>query len=305
MASAVLVADPMHLVHGTTMPRFLALILLAAALTAVDQPRLVIALKPDKNPEAMAAERGELSRLLAAALGRSVEVIVPTSAAVISTGLANGTIDAAHVASTDIAKESLDPTKPAPARVALAVQLHGKTSYSSIWLTLADKPYTGIAQLAGKPVAFASRTSTSGCIVPLYDLQQKDLIKAGGSPADFFGSGNVFYGTGYVSAVERVLDGSAEAAAVSDYVFAGGKHLTPEQKARLRILASQGPVPTHVLVIRTALPVTEGAALAKAIAGLEGGLRDRVFGGALVEVDEQAHLAPIRAALAAVKAMKL
>jgi phosphate/phosphite/phosphonate ABC transporter binding protein len=285
--------------------RFLSLALLATALVAADQPRLVIALKPDKNPEAMAAERGELSRLLGAAVGRPVEVIVPTSAAVISTGLANGTIDAAHIAATDFAKEVINPEKPALARIALAVQVKGKTSYSSIWLTLADKPYTSIAQLAGKPVAFASRTSTSGCIVPLYDLQQKELIKAGGSPADFFGSGNVFYGTGYVSAVERVLDGSAEAAAVSDYVFEGDKHLKPEQKARLKVLASQGPVPTHVLAIRIALPSTEAATLTKAIAGLEAGLRDRVFGGPLVEVDEQAHLAPIRAALAAVKAMKL
>ncbi|MBI5940847.1 MAG: phosphate/phosphite/phosphonate ABC transporter substrate-binding protein [Caulobacterales bacterium] len=287
------------------MTRFLALVFVATMLAAADQPRLVIALKPDKNPEAMAAERGELSRLLGAAVGRPVEVIVPTSAAVISTGLTNGTIDAAHVASTDFAKEAIDPAKPAPAHIALAVQVKGKTSYSSVWLTLADKPYSGIAQLAGKPVAFASRTSTSGCIVPLYDLQQKDLIKAGGSPTDFFGVGNVFYGTGYVSAVERVLDGSAEAAAVSDYVFEGDKHLTPEQKARLKVLASQGPVPTHVLVIRSALPAKEGAALAKAITNLEAGLRDRVFGGALVEVDEQVHLAPIRAALAAVKAMKL
>ncbi|MEK7413782.1 MAG: hypothetical protein AAB263_10760 [Planctomycetota bacterium] len=71
----------------------------------------------------------------------------------ISTGLANGTIDAAHVASTDFAKEAIDPAKPAPARIALAVHVKGKTSYSSIWLTLADKPYTGIVQLAGKPVA--------------------------------------------------------------------------------------------------------------------------------------------------------
>ena len=287
------------------MSRFLALVILAAALAAADQPRLVIALKPDKNPEAMAAERGELARLLGASLGRQVEVIVPTSAAVISTGIANGTIDAAHVASTDFAKDAIDPAKPGPARIALAVQVKGATSYRSIWLTLANKPYAGVADLAGKPVAFASRTSTSGCIVPLFDLQQKGLIKAGGSPAEFFGVGNVFYGTGYVSAVERVLDGSAEAAAVSDYVFEGDKYLKPEQKARLRVLASQGPVPTHVLVIRTALPAAEAAALAKAIAGLEAGLRDRVFGGPLVEVDELAHLAPIRAALAAVKAMTL
>lgn len=287
------------------MVRLLAVLLLATALCAAEQPKLVLALKPDKNPEAMAAERGELSRLLGAALGRSVEVIVPTSAAVISTGLANGTIDAAHVASTDLAKEAPEAGKPAPARIALAVQVKGKTSYSSVWLTLADKPYAAVKELAGKPVAFASRTSTSGCIVPLYDLQQQGLIAAGGSPADFFGAGNVFYGTGYVSAVERVLDGSAEACAVSDYVFEGDKHLKPEQKARLKVLASQGPVPTHVLAVRSALPTPEAQALADAVAALEADLRDRVFGGPLVAVDETAHLAPIRAALAAVKAMKL
>lgn len=287
------------------MPRLLALLALATVLIAADQPKMVLALKPDKNPEAMSAERGELGRLLGAALGREVEVIVPTSAAVIATGIANGTIDAAHVASTDFAKEAMDPAKPGNARIALAVQLKGKTSYSSIWLTRSDKPYADVAALAGKPVAFASRTSTSGCIVPLFDLQQKGLIRAGGAPADFFGAGNVFYGTGYVSAVERVLDGSAEAAAVSDYVFEGDKHLKPEQKAKLRVLATQGPVPTHVLAIRSALAPAEAKSLTAAIAGLEAGLRDRVFGGALVEVDEQAHLAPIRAALAAVKAMTL
>lgn len=287
------------------MIRLLALLLALATLAGADQPKLVIALKPDKNPEAMAAERGELARLLAATLGRGVEVIVPTSAAVIATGIANGTIDAAHVASTDFAKESPTPGAQAPARIALAVQVKGQTSYSSVWLTLAEKPYAGIKDLAGKPVAFASRTSTSGCIVPLYDLQQQGLIAAGGSPADVFGAGNVFYGTGYVSAVERVLDGSAEACAVSDYVIEGDKHLKPEQKARLRILARQGPVPTHVLAVRTALPAADAAALTAAIAALDPALRDRVFGGPLVEVDEQAHLAPIRAALAAVKAMKL
>lgn len=287
------------------MYRPIILALLAAVLAAADQPRLVVALKPDKNPEAMAAERGELARILGGALGRAVEVIVPTSAAVISTGLANGTIDAAHVAASDFAKDAMDPAAPAAARIALAVQVKGRTTYSSIWLTLADKPYAGVAQLAGKPVAFASRTSTSGCIVPLFDLQQQGLIKPGGSPADLFGAGNVFYGTGYVSAVERVLDGSAEAAAVSDYVFEGDKHLKPEQKARLRVLATQGPVPTHVLALRSGLPAAEAAALTRAVAGVEPGLRDRVFGGPLVEVDAQAHLAPIRAALAAVKAMTL
>jgi hypothetical protein len=60
-----------------------------------------------------------------------------------------------------------------------------------------------------------------------------------------------------------------------------------------------------VIAARRALPEADRAALAKALAGIDASLRDRVFGGPLVTVDETAHLAPIRAALAAVQAMKL
>jgi len=272
-------------------------------ISAADQPRLVLALKPDKNPEAMSVERADLGRVLSQTLGRQVEVIIPISAAIISTGFANGTIDASHLSATDFAKDAM--SGDGPARIARAVQVGGLTTYSSVWVTLSDKPYTSVRDLASRPVAFASRTSTSGCIVPLYHLQQLSLIAPGGGPADFFGAGNVFYGTGYVSAVDRVLDGSAEAAAVSDYVLSGTKYLKPEQQARLRVLATQGPVPTHVLAVRRNLARPDADALVSAIANIEPGLRDRVFGGPLIQVDEQAHLAPIRAALQAVQSMKL
>ena len=56
-------------------------------------------------------------------------------------------------------------------------------------------------------------------------------------------SGHVWFGSGYVSAVERVLSGDAEAAAVSYYVLDKDKHLTVEQRQKLRRLAEQGPCP--------------------------------------------------------------
>ena len=54
--------------------------------------KVVVALKPDKDPDAMIAEREQLSKYLSGELGRSVEVIVPLSATVILEGLSNGTI---------------------------------------------------------------------------------------------------------------------------------------------------------------------------------------------------------------------
>lgn len=276
------------------------LLLLATGLAAAEPGRLVIALKPDKDPEAMAAERAQLAAVLAPALARPVDVIVPLSGAVIAEGLANGSLDAAFVSAADLVKLP----EPRPATVLLAAQVRGATSYRSVWLVRADAPYAGIADLRGRPVAFASRTSTSGCVVPLWDLHRRGLLGDAG-PAAFFGPGNCWYGTGYVSAVERLLAGDAEAAAVSDYVYDGDKHLRPEQKARLRVLASQGPVPTHVLAVRRTLAASERDALRAAAAGLEAGLRDRLFGGPLVAVDEEAHLRPAAEAFAIVSRLRL
>jgi phosphonate transport system substrate-binding protein len=287
----------LHFIRATCLT---ALIALAGASEAA-LTKVVVALKPDKNPEAMAGERKELAAALGARLGLPVEVIVPMSGAVLMEGLTNGSVDLGWLASTDVAK--LPP--PRPVGVLLAARLKGETSYRSVWLTLKERTYASPADLRGRPVAFASKTSTSGCIVPLHDLVQKGLVTVGGGPEGFFGKGNCWYGTGYVSAVERVLAGEAEAAAVSDYVYDGGKHLTAEQKDRLRVLASQGPVPTHVLGVRTSLATGERDRLRMAVLQLEPALRNRVFGGELIQVDEAAHLAPIAAALATVQAMKL
>ncbi len=285
----------------------LALTLGSSALAA-EPAKLVLALKPDKNPEAMLTERAALAAALTPLMGKPVEVIVPLSAAVITEGLANGTIDAAHLASTDLAKLAPDAAATGPATLLLAVEVNGKTTYSSVWLGLKDQPFDGVASLKGQRVAFASKTSTSGGVIPLYDLSQRGLIPAGQGPEAFFGAGNVWYGTGYVSAVERVLSGEAAAAAVSDYVFNGDKHLNAEQKAKLKIVATQGPVPTHVVAVSRLVSEATRTTLRDALLGLgkaDAGLRDKVFGGPLVTVDEATHLQPIRAALATVKAMTL
>ncbi len=265
--------------------------------TTPDSKEFVIALKPDKDPDKMLEERGALKTFLEAKLGKKVEVIIPTSGAVIIEGLGNGTIDLAYLSATDMVTARENNS----GEILLAGEIDGKTTYESYWVTLADKPYKTIADLKGKPVAFSSKTSTSGGIVPIHNLIQAGLIPPGGKPEDFFGEGNVWYGSGYVSAVERVLAGQSEAAAVSYYVLDKDKHLTAEQRSKLSKLQAQGPVPTHVLTVRSKLSPKNKAALRAALLELNGegntDLRDKVFTSELVIVDETAHLAPIIQAL--------
>ena len=265
---------------------------LASPVLGLSADRVVVALKPDKNPDAMLAERKALSETLSKRLGKPVDVIVPLSSAVITEGLANGSIDLAFVSATDMVK--IRDSKSGS--LLLAAQENGKTGYASYWVTLSDKPYRNVEELRGRPIAFSSKSSTSGFLIPLLDLRTRGLVRDGDAPEVFFGEGNVWYGTGYVSAIERVLSGEAEAAAVSDYVLNKDKHLTPEQKARLRKLQEQGPVPTHVLAISSHLSESDRLALRGAILELKG-----AAGSALpvefVEVDPAVHLKPVDEAL--------
>lgn len=282
--------------------RLASLVALAGALTLAGgsslhaSEKLVVALKPDKNPEQMLAERRALADHLQGALGRPAEVIVPLSAAVILEGLANGTVDLAYLSASDM----LNARRAQSADVLLAGEIGGRTEYRSYWVALADRPLSKVEDLRGRRVAFSSRTSTSGYVIPHADLVRKGLLKTGAAPEQFFGAGNVWYGSGYVSAVERVLSGEAEAAAISYYVLDEDKHLSLEQRRRLKKVAEQGPVPTHVLAVRRTLTGAPREALLRALLALNeparAALRDKVFTSKLVAVDEAKHLAPLEEA---------
>lgn len=264
------------------------------AIFAESPKEVIIALKPDKNPEQMQSERAQLEKVLSENLGTKVKVIIPISSAVILQGFANGTIDLGYLSSLDM----VNAEKIKAADVLLAGEINGKTSYESYWLTKKVNKAKTIKDLKKKPVAFASRTSTSGYLIPFWDLIQSGELKPKESVEKYFSS--VFYGTGYVSAIQKVLDGTVEAAAVSDYVFLGDKHLSVEEKSQLRILDTQGPVPTHVIAVRSTMDRKIQSQLRTALLKLNDShqpLRDKVFTSKLVEVDSQKHLSTTREAL--------
>jgi phosphonate transport system substrate-binding protein len=283
--------------------RPLLLIALAAALALstparaeVGLQKVVVALKPDKDPDQMLQERKRLSDFLSKKLGRPVEVIVPLSSSVIIEGFANGTVDLGYLSATDMVVAQ----KKNAGQILLAGEIDGRNSYQSYWLALKEKPYSKVEDLKGKAVAFASKTSTSGYLIPVWDLKRKGLLTKP-DPEEFFGKGNLFYGTGYVSAVERVLNGQAEAAAVSYYVLDKDKHLTVEQRAKLKKLAEQGPVPTHVIALRSSISESDREMLRKALETMNEKeneqLRDKLFTSKLVPVNAEEHLRSIREAL--------
>jgi phosphonate transport system substrate-binding protein len=244
--------------------------------------KVVIALKPDKNPEAMVEDKRLLEAALTESLGTDVEVIIPLSGAVIREGFANGTVDIGYLSSTEAVKND------DVADILLAGQIEGKPYYTSYWIARKDAPYSSIADLEGQPVAFSSRTSTSGFLIPVWDLVKSGLMTPETGPEGFFGEDNVFYGTGYVSAARQVLSGAAEAAAVSYYVLDKDKHLSAEERAQLKQIDTQGPVPSHTFCVRDSLSASDRAILKEALLAMNDThpeLVERVFSSILIEVD--------------------
>ena len=264
--------------------------------------KLIIALKANKNPEKMLAEKHDLEKYLAGKLNRQVEVIIPTDSATVVESFRNGTLDLGYLSSTDAARNLDQKT----ASILLVHLKNGKPHYNSIWLTLKNKPYQSVTELKGKPVAFASRSSTSGFLIPTWDLAKQGFVGPDKSLTDYFSQ--TVYGTGYVSAVEKVLSGEVEAAAVSDYVFKGdNKYLSDAQKAKLKIVQEQGPVPAHTLCIRGSISPNDRDFLQKALLEMNEEnpeLRDRIFNGELVVVQEDEHLRVTREALEVQKTLR-
>ncbi len=271
--------------------------------SSISPQKIVVALEPDKDPDAMLEDRRAIEAYLSGQLNQPVEAIVPLSSAVIYEGLRNGTIDIAYLSSTAAAKLIESGTID----ILLAELIDGQPFYQSYWIGLKEAPYTSVADLRGKPIAFSSRTSTSGFLIPVWDLYEQGLITLEGGPVSFFGEGNVFYGTGYVSAAERVLNGAAEAAAVSYYVLDKDKHLSAEQRDRLKVIDTQGPVPTHVIVVRSALEPKMQAALRDAFSAMNTEaveLRDRIFDAPLAPADAATHLQTSLEALELMRTMR-
>ena len=264
--------------------------------------QLVIALKANKNPEKMLAEKEALEKYLSEKLARQVKVIIPTSSAAIVESFKNGTLDIGYLSSTDAARNLDD----AAASILLIHLKNGNPHYNSIWLSLKNKDYDSIEDLKDKPVAFASHSSTSGFLIPTWDLSKRGLVGPQKALTDYFAQ--TIYGTGYVSAVEKVLNGEVEAAAVSDYVYKGdNKYLSDEQKAKLKIVQEQGPVPSHTICYRLSLSAADRDVIRQTLLGMNEDnpeLRDKVFNGELVAVNPEEHLKITREALEVQKTLK-
>ena len=216
---------------------------------AQDEPqvtKLVFAFQPQENPEALSPNANQLAAFLQERIGLPCEVFLPTSYAAVVEALRGQNADVAYFSGWPY----LMAHRMADVELLVAETRAGQPFYYSQWYVLADSAIQTTADLKGKHIAFTSPTSTSGYLFPLAKVIQDGHLKTGEDPKSFFGE--VLFAGGYEQALKALVHGKVEAAAASDYAFA--RYLSPEEQAKLRVLVKQGPVPTHGIGVRKALP---------------------------------------------------
>jgi len=182
----------------------------------------------------------------------------------------------------------------------------GGHTYRSIFVVPKDSPLKTRAsnnqtlqQLRGKKIAFTSPTSGSGFIFPVAEMVKQGLVPNRDRLKDYFKQ--VTYGNGYSGALQAVLRGQADVAAVSEYTLRP-PYITATEAKKLRVLAFVSNVPAHGVAIDDDIPTATRNKLINAMMKLNEPannklLKDLGNATSLVRVDHNRHLNPMREAL--------
>ncbi|GAB1539631.1 hypothetical protein NUACC21_22980 [Scytonema sp. NUACC21] len=182
----------------------------------------------------------------------------------------------------------------------------GKYTYNSVFvvpkasaLKTLNSGKATLEQLRGKRMAFTSPTSGSGFIFPTSELVKQELVKNRDRLDSFFGQ--VSYGGNYSKALQAVLRGQADVAAVSEYAL-NPPYITAAEKNQLRVLYKISGVPAHGVAIDDDVPAPTREKIINAMLKLNQPQNNQLLKNLynsteLVKVDHNTHLGPVREAL--------
>ena len=238
---------------------FVLLILVVAPARAADPAEIVFIFQKQKDPTKTQTDADKVAAALSTEIGVPVRATVPGDYSASVAALVAKKADFAYVSSLPF----LLARRDGGATLLLAEQRTdargvARTDYDSVFVVPVDSPLKDVSDLISQSktlrFCFTSPTSTSGYIMPYYRFVKEGLLKPGQDVRDVFSQTS--FGGGYTQALEQLLAGRADVAAVSDYVMEGAKvdtYLKPEQRDKLRILGRTPGVPTHLICARDGL----------------------------------------------------
>ena len=237
-----------------------------------------------------------LKERAARALEVPVELRASSDYSGITAGLLSGELQSAALGAAGYATLFLqDPQAIEP--IATLRQEDGTVGYHSVLLVRADSPYRTLADLRGRSLAFTERLSTSGFLIPYYEL-----TKQGYEPDRFFG--RLAFSGSHAQAVADVLNGQADAGVT--WSSGVGDHANGYSQGHLRRMVDRGLldmddvrilwtselIPSGPIVVRKDLPQDAKAIFRDVLLDLADRDRkcfEKIVGNAAVDFETITH----------------
>ncbi|MEK0349932.1 MAG: phosphate/phosphite/phosphonate ABC transporter substrate-binding protein [Nitrosopumilus sp.] len=233
---------------------------------SIDVDTITIGFIPVEKADELTPKAQALEQFLENKLGVDVELVVPTNYETIIEGMRFGHIDAAFM---DTGPAWITHQRTG-AEVVLAELVAGKVNYqATIWALAENDSINSLEDTVGKRVAFTSITGSSGFVRPMgtlvteghIQIEGDDIVALQSALAENFES--YTFAGGYKAALQLLLNGNVDVAFTSD--IAPKKYLNLEDQAKLRQVATIGPVPSHVFMVNADMSESTRDALVDAL----------------------------------------
>ena len=236
----------------------------AFCLYAANQP-ISIGMIPDAGATQVSVQEKEpLKSYLAKKLGQEVNLVIPTNYNATVEALGNGSLDFAYLGGLTYVKAHRQYG------VVPLVQRTSDLEFHSLFITGANSPIKSLADLKGKTFAFGDINSTSGHLMPYYELKQAGINADADLKFRYTGS--------HPATAKAVESGAMDAGALDESVYnsmiADGKL----DKNKVRIFYTSKPFLDYVWVARKDVSKQDQEKFARAFIELEPGRDDQVLG---------------------------
>ena len=204
---------------------------------------LKIGILPDESREVLLERYEPLRKHLSATLGLSCEIYIPADYPELIASFGAGSVDIAYFGGLTFVK-AMKAHGAAP-----LVTRDVDTRFTTYFLVRAGSAATRIADCRDFDLAFGSRQSTSGHLMPRHFLATQDI-----TPETFFRT--VQYSGAHDTSIAWVKDGTVDIAAVNPSIFQAMVADKRIKKGAFRILWETPPYSNYIWAVQPSLGST-------------------------------------------------
>ncbi|MHB8771538.1 MAG: phosphate/phosphite/phosphonate ABC transporter substrate-binding protein [Syntrophales bacterium] len=207
----------------------------------VDPRILKVALLPDENASTVIKNNQSLKQYLERELDRRIELLVTTDYSSMIEAMRHSRIDIAYFGplSYVLAKSK------ANIEAFAGLKKDGRTTYQAVVIANAAAGIKGIADIAGKDMAYGDQASTSSHLIPKSMLREKGLRGGKEYREHFVGS--------HDSVATIVQNGKAQAGGLSKPIFETLVQKGVIDPGKVKVLAESNPYPQYPWTMRSDL----------------------------------------------------